>query len=198
MKNVLLLLFVIAACWKLFGGDDVVELEPGVLVSDDPKQTAILAGKPFDFNSYQITPLASFVIKAKVLSKNSYLLGRESDLSPIDLALGWKKMSDEAVLNKIVITQSGRWYHWQVDDFPIQRIEIETQSANMHLIPASNAIESMIKQVKQGQIIDMRGYLVRVDAKDGWHWLSSLTRNDTGAHACELVFVESVNVSVGE
>jgi hypothetical protein len=107
-------------------------------------------------------------------------------------------MSDEAVLNKIVITQSGRWYHWQVDDFPIPRIEIETQSANMHLIPASNAVESMIKKVKQGQIIDMRGYLVRVDAKDGWHWLSSLTRNDTGAHACELVFVESFNVSVGE
>lgn len=198
MKNVLLLLFVITACWKLLGGDAVVELGPGVLVSDDPKQTAILAGKPFDVKSYQITPLASFVIKAKVLSKNSYLLGRESDLSPIDLALGWKKMSDEAVLNQIVITQSGRWYHWQVDDFPIPRIEIETQSANMHLIPASNAIESMIKQVKQGQIIDMRGYLVRVDAKDGWHWLSSLTRNDTGAHACELVFVESFNVSVGE
>jgi hypothetical protein len=198
MKNVLLLLFVIAACWKLFGGDGVVELEPGVLVSDDPKQTAILSAEPFDFKSYHITPLASFVIKAKVLSKNNYLLGRESDLSPIDLALGWKKMSDEAVLNKIVITQSGRWYHWQVDDFPIPRIEIETQSANMHLIPASNAVESMIKKVKQGQIIDMRGYLVRVDAKDGWHWLSSLTRNDTGAHACELVFVESFNVSVGE
>lgn len=198
MKNVLLLLFVIAACWKLFGGDGVVELEPGVLVSDDPKQTAILSAEPFDFKSYHITPLASFVIKAKVLSKNNYLLGRESDLSPIDLALGWKKMSDEAVLNKIVITQSGRWYHWQVDDFHIPRIEIETQSANMHLIPASNAVESMIKKVKQGQIIDMRGYLVRVDAKDGWHWLSSLTRNDTGAHACELVFVESFNVSVGE
>jgi hypothetical protein len=107
-------------------------------------------------------------------------------------------MSDETVLNQIEITQSGRWYHWQVQDFPIPRTEIETQSANMHLIPASNAIESMIKQVKQGQIIEMRGYLVRVDAKDGWQWLSSLTRNDTGAHACELVFVESFNVSVGE
>lgn len=198
MKNLLLLLFVIAACWKLLGCDHVVQPEPGVQVSDEPIQTTILSAEPFDFKSYQITPLASFVIKAKVLSKNSYLLGRESDLSPIDLALGWKNMSDEAVLNKVVITQSGRWYHWRVEDFPIPRSEIETQSANMHLIPATKTIEAMIKQVKQGQIIDMRGYLVRVDASDGWQWLSSLTRNDTGAHACELVFVESFNVSVGQ
>jgi len=198
MKNILLLLFVIAACWKLLADDGVVELEAGILVSDDPKQTAIMSAKPFVVKGYQITPLASFVIKAKVLSKNSYLLGRESDLSPIDLALGWKNMSDEEVLSQIKITQSGRWYHWQVQDFPIPRSEIESQSANMHLIPASNAIESMIKQVKQGQIIDMRGYLVRVDAKDGWQWLSSLTRNDTGAHSCELVFVESFTVSVSD
>ncbi|MDO7596360.1 MAG: hypothetical protein MUQ51_03065 [Pseudomonadota bacterium] len=198
MKNLLLLLFVIAVCWKLLGGDRPVELGPGVRISDEPKQTTIVKAESFDFKSYQITPLASFVIKAKVLSKNGYLMGRESDLSPIDLALGWKKMSDETVLNQIEITQSGRWYHWQVQDFPIPRTEIETQSANMHLIPASKAIESMIKQVKHGQIIDMRGYLVRVDSKDGWHWLSSLTRNDTGAHACELVFVQSFNVSVAE
>jgi hypothetical protein len=198
MKNLLLLLFVIVACWKLLGSDGPVELGPGVKITDEPKQTSIVKAEPFDFKSYQITPLASFVIKAKVLSKNGYLLGRESDISPIDLALGWKNMSDEKVLNQIEITQSGRWYYWQVKDFPIPRTEIETQSANMHLIPASDAIESMIKQVKQGQIIEMSGYLVRVDAKDDWHWLSSLTRNDRGANACELVYVESFNVSVGE
>lgn len=122
------------------------------------------------------------------------MLGRESDLSPVDFALGWKNMSDEAVLDKIVITQSSRWYRWQAQDFPIPRIEIETQSANMHLIPATNTIEAMINQVKEGELIEMHGYLVRVDAKDGWHWQSSLTRNDIGAHACELVYVESFKI----
>lgn len=169
MKNLLLLLFVIAACWKLFASDMPVVLEAGVMVTDAPKQTTIERVQHFEFKSYQITPLASFVIKAKILSINTYLLGRESDLSPIDLVLGWKNMSDEAVLNKIVITQSSRWYHWQVQDFPIPRSEIETQSANMHLIPATKAVESMIKQAKQGQIIEIQGYLVRVDAK---RWLA--------------------------
>jgi hypothetical protein len=61
------------------------------VVTEEPKQLAIERAEYFDFKNYQITPLASFVIKAKVLSKNSYMLGRESDLSPIDLALGWEK-----------------------------------------------------------------------------------------------------------
>jgi len=196
MKIWLLLAFVIAACWKLMGNDKAVELGPGVMITGEPMQTLIEQPQSFDFNHYEITPLAEFAIKAKVLSKTNYGLGRESDLSPIDLALGWKNMSDEAVLNKIIISQSGRWYRWQVQDFPIPRREIETQSANMHLIPATKAIESMMKQVKQGQIIEMHGYLVRVDAQDDWHWQSSLTRNDVGAHACELVFVKSFNISV--
>ena len=126
---------MLAACWKLFGNDSPVVLGPGVMITDAPIQATIERAEQFDFNSYQLTPLASFVVKAKVLSKTDYMLGRESDLSPTDLALGWEKMSDEAVLNKIVITQSGRWYRWHVQDFPIPRSEIETQSANMHLIP---------------------------------------------------------------
>tara|TARA_R110002050_G_scaffold268113_1_gene410051 strand:- start:107264 stop:107854 length:591 start_codon:yes stop_codon:yes gene_type:complete len=195
MKNVLLLLFVIAACWTLMEGDKPVQLGPGVMVTDIPKQVIIQNAEYFDFKGYQITPLAEFVIKAKILSKNNYRLGRESDLSPMDLALGWKSMSDETVINNIVINQSGRWYRWQVQDFPIPRRDIETQSANMHLIPANNAVESMMKQVSQGEIIEIRGYLVRVDAQDGWHWQSSLTRDDTGAHACELIFVESLHLS---
>lgn len=175
--------------WKYFGPEQTVILGPGVMVADLPRQEKVLNTTKIVIDNYLITPLASFDIKAKVLSKEAYLLGRESDLSSIDLALGWQKMSDESVLDNIEISQSGRWYRWRTDAFPIPRREIETQSANMHLIPANDLIEDMIDQVKQGQIIRIIGSLVRVDAKDGWHWQSSLTREDTGAHACELVYV---------
>jgi hypothetical protein len=75
------------------------------------------------------------------LSSERYSLGREADLSPVDLALGWGKMSDEAVLSKINITQSNRFYYWHVDAFPIPRREIEINSANMHMIPADDRIK---------------------------------------------------------
>jgi hypothetical protein len=100
-------------------------------------------------------------------------------------------MSDESILKDIKITQSGRFYYWHVNEFPIPREEIETHSANMHMIPANSQIEKLLKSVRVGQIVTFKGQLVEVKAQDGWHWKSSLTRNDTGAGACELVFVES-------
>jgi hypothetical protein len=47
--------------------------------------------------------------------------------------------------------------------------------------------------VRAGDQIRLRGYLVRVAASDGWQWRSSLTRDDTGAGACELVLLESLH-----
>jgi hypothetical protein len=60
------------------------------------------------------------------------------------------------------------------------------------MIPANNQIEAQLKSARVGQIVAFKGQLVEVKANDGWHWKSSLTRNDTGAGACELVFVESL------
>jgi hypothetical protein len=149
----------------------------------------------FNVKGYSITPLETFNIEARVLSAEHYSFGREADLSPVDLALGWGKMSDEAILKDIKITQSNRFYFWHVDAFPIPRREIETQSANMHMIPADDAIASKLKSVKTGQVVKIKGYLVRADATDGWHWKSSLTREDTGNGACEVVFVKEISVS---
>ena len=139
-----------------------------------------------------MTPLVSFQIEARVLSAEHYSMDREADLSPVDLALGWGRMSDESILKDIKISQSGRFYHWHVDSFPIPPEEIETHSANMHMIPANDDIEKQLKSARQGQIVAIKGQLIEAKANDGWHWKSSLTRNDTGAGACELVYVESL------
>ena len=149
----------------------------------------------FNFNGYTIIPLQSFQIEARVLSTKNYSLGREADLSPVDFALGWGSMSDEAILSKVDISQSNRFYYWHVDEFPIPRRDIETQSANMHMIPATSQIEKMLKAVRPGQVVKFSGYLIEAKASDGWHWKSSLSREDTGNGACELVFVKALTVN---
>jgi hypothetical protein len=35
---------------------------------------------------------------------------------------------------------------------------------------------------------------VEAQGRDGWSWRSSLTREDTGAGACELVFVQAIEL----
>ena len=57
-------------------------------------------------------------------------------LVPVDLALGWGRMSDSDVLDKVYISQSGRFYLWQARCVLIPEREIIESSANMHLIAA--------------------------------------------------------------
>ena len=196
MKKIIYILLVIFVLWFVFLRDNQVSLGPGVLAPNPPEQVKITSPKSFSFKEYTITPLANFHIEAKVLSKEKYNWGRESDLSPVDLAMGWGKMSDESILDSIDISQSNRWYRWKTDKFPIPRREIETHSANMHLIPANKEVKSMINRTRIGEIVEFSGKLVRVDAKDGWHWLSSLSRADRGGHSCELIWVEEFEVQI--
>lgn len=167
---------------------------PGITVPALPEQRAPTTSQALTLNGYQILPLADFSIKARVLSTKHYNLGREADLAPVDLALGWGRMSDETVLARIDISQSGRFYFWRTDDFPIPREEIETHSANMHMVPADALIQRQLEQVRPGQLVTISGQLIEAQASDGWRWRSSLTREDTGNGACELVLVKSLSV----
>jgi hypothetical protein len=190
----LLILVLAYAAWDAWQGR-AVSRPPGVLVADAPLQTD-LAGRvaPIEHTGYRITPLQSFSLEARVLSTERYRFDHEADLSPIDLALGWGPMSDSAVLSEIEISQGRRFYFWRTQDLPISRREIETHSANMHMIPATPSLARALKSVRPGQIVKLSGYLVEARGTDGWTWRSSLTRDDTGAGACELVWVIDLDV----
>lgn len=144
-------------------------------------------------NGHTITPLQPFRLEARVLGREDYRLDRGAKISPTDLALGWGPMADPQVLARIDVSQGNRWYHWRTDDFPIPRREIETHSANMHLIPANAAVAKALLQVEPGQRIALAGQLVRVEGDDGFRWQSSLTRDDVGQGACELIWVQSLS-----
>ncbi len=194
MNTLLFFISALLVIWALFFKEEKVNLGPGVMAAQTPIQEKPSSSKSFPFKGYTITPLASFEISAKVLGRENYRLGREADLSPTDLALGWGKMSDEAVLKYIDISQSNRWYRWQTKAFPLPRREIEINSANMHMIPKDTLVESTLERVRKGDIVSLKGELVRVNAADGWSWVSSLSRKDTGGGACEVVFVEAMKI----
>ena len=171
-----------------------VSYGPGAVAPLEPVQSEASGARAFDYKGYRVTPLAQFSIEARVLSREDYHVGRETDTSSTDLVFGWGRMSDEAVLQKINVSQSNRFYHWSAEEFPIPQREIETHSANMHIIPADSTIARELNSVRKGQVVRVRGYLVREDAPDGWHWVSSLSRNDTGGGACELIWAEALTV----
>ena len=179
----------------LWWNDRPVAHTDGVLAADDPVQTHFDAPQsPITFKDATLHPLANFSLTARVLSRDNYRFDAGSDLSPTDLAFGWGRMSDSAVLRGIDISQSGRFYYWQTKAFPIPRREIETHSANMHMIPADAAVAYQLKRVRVGDVVSLDGLLVEADKANGWRWRSSLTRDDTGDGACELVYVQSLTI----
>lgn len=170
--------------------------DPGVLAGEIPTQENLDGAQaPFSKGEYTIKPLAKFSISARVLSRADYSWDTESSLAPVDLALGWGRMSDSAVLDKIDISQSGRFYFWRVREFRIPEREIIESSANMHLIPSDKAVLHEIEHTRSGDIVSFDGYLVEAGRPNGWRWTSSLTRSDSGPGACELVWVEHFTIA---
>lgn len=166
----------------------------GIVAAEDPLQTTIEQKFRLEKQGYAIEPLARFEIEARVLAAKEYSSDREAKLAPVDLALGWGRMSDSAILRQVSISQGSRFYYWRVQEFPIPQQEIGTSSANMHMIPATSSIEKKLKAIRPGQVVSISGYLVEASSADGWRWRSSLSRNDTGFGACELVWVEDLSV----
>ena len=166
---------------------------PGVLVAAAPLQTAPASRTPIRYGDFTLAPLADFALEARVLARHDYAFDTGSALAPTDLALGWGRMSDSAVIGRLDISQSARFftYRWEGSP-PIPSAEIVRSAANMHLIPADAGVARALARVRVGEVIALRGELVEASRPDGWRWTSSLTREDSGAGACELVLVDAI------
>ena len=178
----------------LFWPEKVITYPTGITAPEQPFQTNLSVAKEWEKNEFRFKALAEYKIKARVLSRNNFSVGKESKISPVDFALGWGPMSDQAVIDRIKVTQSNRWYRWESDSYPIPRNEIITSSANVHIIPADDLIDKKLSKVYKGSLIEMKGYLVEVTTEDRWFWRSSLRRDDTGGGSCELIWVEELTI----
>ncbi len=174
-------------------GRPVACVPPPLAASGQPPlQSALPETMPaFRVGEFTVSPLAGFSTEARVLSREDYRFGPESTLSPTDLALGWQRMADPAVYRRLDISQSGRWYHyrWGAEGPPLPLEEIIRSSANMHLVPADENVARALDRVRPDQTVRIQGWLVEARRDDGWTWRSSLSREDSGGGACELIYV---------
>lgn len=170
-------------------------LPPAVGKGNAPLQSEVPDSlRPFTLAAATLKPLAGFSVDARVLSREDYRMGREAELSPTDLALGWERMREDQVISQLSISQSSRWYsyRWEQEP-PLPPQEIATSSANMHMIPADAAVADALDAIRKGDNVRIDGWLIEASAPDGWRWRSSTTREDTGGGACEVIYVCSIS-----
>jgi hypothetical protein len=171
-----------------------IDRAPGVLAPDPPEQREARETRPIAIGDFQLTPRAEFRAAARLLSRTSYS-DEGADLSPIDFALGWGRMSDSAVLAGLSFSHGARFFNYRWSNQPpIPPHEIVVSVANVHIIPADSGVERDLQRMRAGQVIEIEGLLVDARRDDGWFWNTSLSREDNGKGACELMLVQSVRV----
>ncbi len=145
--------------------------------------------------SWTLTPRAAYRISARVLGNKAYS-DWQSPAIPRDLALAWGEMSDPAVDEWISWRQSRRWYYYNwPDDSPYKGSTIRNQSANVHVIPATENLAGALQELQKNDVIYMEGQLVDLSTTIlGMERFAktSLSRTDSGGGACEILYVEKL------
>lgn len=167
-----------------------IDVPAGIIAPDEPKQIMLENAQPFAIQDYQATPVATFNIEARLISKRDYSMDREAKLSPIDLGVSWGKLSDTAVLKEFDFSQNNRFLFYRYDSQPSVPVdEVNRSIANLHIIPATPAIEKRINKMQIGSVIHLQGKLVDISGSN-YVWKTSISRTDTGKGACEVLYVE--------
>ena len=185
---------VLFAVWQMVSSRPI-HRESGVIAAEDPLQSDLEEPWTLSRDDFQVVGQAQFSAEVRVLARERYRVGALADVSPLDIAVGWGPMSDSAVLADLKVSQSGRFYFWQYEDEPpIPRRDIETHSANWHLVPADSDVWRKLRGLRVGDVVKLDGMLVNLENPDVGTRITSLTRNDTGAGACEIVYVKYATV----
>ncbi len=137
------------------------------------------------------TLVAEYTIEAVVKGTQKYS-DYPSQIASRDFILAWGELNKKEVGKYIKYSQSGRWYYYRYfEGLPVSVDYIGGHSANVHIIHKDEEVLNEIKKIDKGDHVILHGYLVNVNFKDG-PWNSSLSRNDTGNGACEIMYVTSV------
>jgi len=165
--------------------------------SCEPVQVSI-DRRPFDIETRKgkvtLDPRASFDAAAVVAGDEHYRVDDGAFLVPVDLVMTWGKLPEEPFKSKVSYGQITRYYFWRTKDSDLDLHYIKAHSANMHMIPADDNVRRALLKVGTGDRVRVHGLLVNANREDGFHWNTSLTREDDGPGACELVWVEEIQI----
>jgi hypothetical protein len=193
LAPVVVIALAIFAGYKLYSRREIPHA-PGVLAASEPEQHDIGAAPAIERGEFRLRPRAEFSATVRILSREDYSVGALANLMPTDFAVGWGPMSDSAVLADIEISQGNRFYFWRTENWPIERSEIETHSANWHVIPENPEVGKVLGSLRPGSVVTLSGRLVDIEGGEGG-MRTSLSRGDTGAGACEILLAESATIA---
>lgn len=196
VKKILFVLAIAGAWFAHWYLHRPITYAPGVLIAAEPTQVNLSTAEPeFNYGDFHLKPLARFAADVRLLHSKIYRYDRQASLVPIDLAVGWGPMSDQQVLDQLRVSQSMRffWYEYKMPP-PIAVDQIVSHATNIHIIPATAELASRCKALRSGTLLRLNGELVEASGPRIGTWRSSLSRTDSGNGACELLYLEEMDL----
>lgn len=177
----------------------------------EPVRSQLLDDKKIEFSqdgfAFTLTPLYEYEMSALVVNKLNYelfSLTRSDNIFPVDLCLTWgENVKSGAYRHKSIgFRQDARFCfgYWNSEaNFSWAEV------SNNHLVIRDKEIRKKAMSIVEGDQIRLKGKLVNVEAKnvDGElgkyenqisNWNSSVKLGDSGAGACEVIFVEELEI----
>ncbi|HVN75461.1 MAG TPA: hypothetical protein VMT19_04035 [Thermoanaerobaculaceae bacterium] len=196
------LLLAAAACGPTPSGTDDAPID----VSQAPVQTAVDAGDGTDPVritdgdwEFVVTPLARYVLRGVVVSRENYSWGWNGRLAPCDVAMVWGELAEGRAWRRLEWSQDGRWYFWHWSGQPpFPAATIVRSSSNTHIVPANPNLRRAARSLGRGDVAELSGELVRIEGRRGAEritWRSSLSREDVGDGSCELLYLRRLRVN---
>jgi len=154
---------------------------------------------------WQLTPLYDYEISGLVVGRMNYeifSIDKYTSLFPIDLGLIWGSNVATKVYQdkRVKFKQDSRWcWAWWESGVVFNLNEF----SNNHLFTREKDLSDEAKKINRGDQVTIKGKLVDVIATpleangvsgQNITWKSSITREDDGAGACEIIYVEDIEV----
>ena len=139
-----------------------------------------------------------YALTAEVLAAHAYDWVWTTEFYDVDLGLAWGDQV-RRLTETYSFYQDARFLFWR-SDAPVseeERAYITTHVGNVHVLPAEGKphVGRALRSARPGDLVSLEGYLVEIqDAGTNRLAKSSTTRTDTGNGACEVMWVDRVQI----
>jgi len=186
---VVALLFVGCKDWR----EAVV---PGLAVPEPSQRTITAEAITIPQHpEFRLLPRAEYHTKAWAIAVDDDVDDDWAAIAPLDVSLAWGPVAHPSVLRHISFHLKRRYVSLRWDgQMPLSKDEVMHHASNHHLIPSSAEVMLSLEQIRPGDFVQLDGLLVDLRGPPGL-MRTSLSRTDIGNGACEVLYVQFVEVS---
>jgi hypothetical protein len=172
----------------------------------EPVQTEEGVPEPFEVTrknvTYAVTPLYSYELWGLVVSYHhsaSFVDISHKQwndfLNTKDVCVIWGRNVETGVYKRMTFRNRDFTCYYRYPDQETGRLFTESALSNNHLLPADPVVAAAVLEARKGDQIRLKGWLVSYGVKGApYARRSSLSRNDRGNGACEVVYVTEFEI----